>query len=137
MDASERTIRDALVAETSVQFAQLYGSRARGTARPDSDWDLAVFVDPRLDSQARWDLRTRLSATLAPAIAAEVVVLNDAPPLLAQRALQGRTLLERDAVAYARFFVRTLAAAGDEQYWNELHARERERRVAGGRFGRP
>lgn len=137
MDASERTILDAFAAETSVQFALLFGSRARGTARADSDWDLAVFVDPRLDSAARWHLRTRLIAALAPAIAADVVVLNDAPPLLAQRALQGRVLLKRDPVAYSRFFVKTLAAAGDEQYWNDLHARERERRLVGGRFGRP
>jgi len=137
MDARERTIRDALVAEADVRFALIFGSRARATARADSDWDLAVFLDPCLDPAARWQLRTRLTAALAPAIAADVVVLNDAPPLLARRALQGRILLARDPVAYSRFFVRALAAAGDEQYWNELHARERERRLAGGRFGRP
>jgi hypothetical protein len=27
--------------------------------------------------------------------------------------------------------------SGDEAYWREFHARERERRLAEGRFGRP
>jgi hypothetical protein len=39
--------------------------------------------------------------------------------------------------AWVRFAVQTLAAAGDEAHWSELHARERERRLAEGRFGRP
>jgi predicted nucleotidyltransferase len=137
MDAPEQAIVAALTAEPSVRFALLFGSRATTSARADSDWDVGVFLDPDLDAAARWRVRTSLIAGLAPAVQTDVVVLNDAPPLLAHRALQGRRLLERDPVAYSRFFVKTLAEAGDQRYWNELHARERARRLAGGTFGRP
>jgi predicted nucleotidyltransferase len=137
MDASEQAIRNAVAAESGVQVALLFGSRARADARPDSDWDLAVFVDPALDAEAKLRLRTRLIAGLAPAIPVDVVILNDAPPLLAHRALQGRRLVDRPSTAFSRFFVKVLAEAGDERYWNELHARERQHRLAGGRFGRP
>jgi predicted nucleotidyltransferase len=36
----------------------LYGSRARGDARPDSDWDVAVFLH---DSEGLWRESKRLS----------------------------------------------------------------------------
>ena len=37
----------------------LFGSRARGDARPDSDWDIMVLVDD--DSKVgRWDLHEQL-----------------------------------------------------------------------------
>lgn len=137
MEASERAIRDALAAEPAVQVAFLFGSRTRAGARPDSDFDVALFVAPTLDAESRLRLRTRLIAALAPEIPIDVVVLNDAPALLAHRALQGRLLVHRPTGDYARFFVKILAQAGDERYWNELHARARERRLAGGRFGRP
>lgn len=137
MNAAEQSIHDALAARPEVQFALLFGSRAGGRARPDSDWDLAVFVDPRLDAAERWRLRTGLIAALNPAIEADVAVLNDASPLLAHRALQGRLLLRRSHAAHIRFFLKALAEAFDEQYWNALHAAARARRLAEGRFGRP
>lgn len=37
----------------------LYGSRARGDARPDSDWDVAVFIR---DPEDIWDETGRLAA---------------------------------------------------------------------------
>jgi hypothetical protein len=40
-------------------------------------------------------------------------------------------------VSFVRFFVRTLAMAGDERYWREIHAAARARRLEEGRFGRP
>jgi predicted nucleotidyltransferase len=137
MGAREHAIQAALAAEPAVQVALLFGSRARGQARPDSDFDVALFVDPALEAEARLRLRTRLIAALAPAIPIDVVILNDAPVLLAHRALQGRLLVHRPSAEYTSFFVRTLAEAGDERYWNDLHARERQRRLAGGHFGRP
>jgi predicted nucleotidyltransferase len=137
MAASWETIRAAVAAEPEVRFALGFGSRARGDARPDSDWDVAVFVDPVTDAARRFELRNQLSAALAPAVGVDVTILNDAPPLLAHRALQGRLLLLRDREAYVRFYVRTLAEAGDQGYWSQLHARERRRRLAGGGFGRP
>ncbi|MBM4061961.1 MAG: hypothetical protein FJ265_12830, partial [Planctomycetes bacterium] len=77
---------------------------------------MAIFVDRVLDRTARWDLRLRLHAWLAPAHAVDLVLPDDAPPLLAHRALQGRVLIERDRTAFTRFFVRTLAEAGDERH---------------------
>jgi hypothetical protein len=67
----------------------------------------------------------------------DLVVLNDAPPLLAHRALAGRDLFTRDRRAYVRFFVRTMGELEDERYFRRVHARERARRIEEGRFGRP
>ena len=39
----------------------LFGSRARGTARPDSDLDLAVLVNVQLDPTLLWELAQKLS----------------------------------------------------------------------------
>jgi predicted nucleotidyltransferase len=130
-------IRAQLEAEPAVRFALLFGSRAAGTARPDSDWDVAVYLDDALDAGARFRLRTQLAAALEPARRVDLVVLNDAPPLLAHRALLGERLFIRDRVAWVRFFVRTIPLALDDAYWNEIHAAARRRRLAEGRFGRP
>jgi len=131
-----RAIEDALREEPSVQFALLFGSRAGERARPDSDWDLAVYLDPRLSERERFDLRRRLGAALAPAIDIDPVVLNDAPPLLAKRALGGRVLLMHDRAAFVRFFVHALGEAEDQAYFDALHARARRERLERGAFGR-
>ena len=139
IDAKDGRARIALLlAETSeVRFALLFGSRAGGAPRPDSDWDLAVYLSGTLDSAERASVRDRLIASLEPELRLDLVVLNDAPPLLAHQALKGERILMRDEPAFVRFVVRTLAASGDEAHWRELHARERHHRLARGRFGRP
>jgi hypothetical protein len=120
-----------------VRFAVLFGSHARGTARPDSDLDVAVFLSPALSPEARWDVRLRLQTALDAIGTADVVVLNDAPALLAHRALQGQRVLLRDPVAWVRFCVSTIARSEDERYYREIHRAARERRLEEGRFGRP
>lgn len=130
-------IARAVEATPGVLFATLFGSRATGRARADSDWDVAIYLDERLGSREREAVRARLVAALEPAIRVDVVVLNHAPTLLARRALDGDPLVVSDRRAWVRFFVRTLAAAGDEALWQAIHADARERRLAEGRFGRP
>lgn len=65
----------------AVSFALLFGSRAGTTARPDSDWDVAIHLDPGLDERRRFEIRRQLSGELAGAARVDVVVLNDVPPL--------------------------------------------------------
>ena len=126
-----------LEAVDGLVFAYLFGSRAGGRPRPDSDWDVAVYLRPELTKAERFKIRLRLLADLDLLGKVDVVVLNDAPPLLAHRVLQGRRLVVRDSTALVRFSVRTAALAEDERYWSEIHLKERLRRLEEGRFGRP
>jgi predicted nucleotidyltransferase len=130
-------IAEEIARTPRILFAVLFGSRAMDRARAGSDWDVGIYLDEALDAEARARIRDRLIAALEPSTHVDVVLLNDAPALLARRALDGEKLLVRDRRAWVRFAVRTLAAAGDEAFWRDLHARERQRRLEEGRFGRP
>ena len=134
---AKQHLTERLERETQILFALLFGSRAKGNARESSDWDVGVYLDPELGEAERFRWQRRLLASLAPRYELDLVVLNEAPPLLAHRCLQGERLFVRDQTLYVRFFVRTLAMAGDDRYWADLHARERAARLKEGRFGRP
>jgi hypothetical protein len=121
----------------AVRFSLLFGSRARGAARPDSDPDIAIFLDPALAPEQRFDLRLQVCAELQDLGPVDVVILNDAPPLLAHRTLMGEPIEVRDRTAYVRFFVHTMGAAEDDRYYQEVHRKARLRRLREGRFGRP
>ncbi len=135
--SAETRIKQVLLDEPAVLFALLYGSRAEGSPRPDSDWDVAVYVDRNLDPRARLEVRLRLSSALSPEINVDCVLLNDAPALLAHRALSGKVLVKRAAREYVRFFVRTLAVAEDARHYRELQRTARARRLQEGTYGRP
>ena len=138
MNVSEG-IRQVLDDEPTVWFAFLFGSRGRGSARPGSDWDVGVYLDDSLNHRQRLDIRRVLSAQLTgpdgPRV--DLVVLNDAPPLLAHRALKGRELVNRNRYAYVRFFTRVMGEVEDERHFYRVHQRARRDRLAEGRFGRP
>ena len=131
------TLRARLQADPRVSFALLFGSRASGRPRPESDWDVAVHLRENLSPEERFAFRSELLAELAPGIPLDVVILNDAPPLLAAEALRGERLLTADQAAFIRFFVRTLGMAEDDRHFARIHARARRRRLQEGRFGRP
>ncbi|MFW6067482.1 MAG: type VII toxin-antitoxin system MntA family adenylyltransferase antitoxin [Myxococcota bacterium] len=89
--------------------AYLFGSVARGTARPNSDVDVAVLLArapaSKLSAQP-FALEDDLRALIGRPV--QIVVLNTAPADLAFRVLrEGKLLLDRDPAARARFEVRT------------------------------
>jgi predicted nucleotidyltransferase len=87
-------LRDALRTEPSVAFAVLFGSRARGDERGDSDVDLVVGFRTGTD---RRELETRLARRLN--VAVQIVDLEHAkaaPRLLAEVIREGRVIVDRE-----------------------------------------
>jgi predicted nucleotidyltransferase len=132
----EQSLRERMAREPDLEFALLFGSRAGGRERSDSDVDVAVHFAPSISDRERFQRRLRLTSELADLGETDVVVLNDASPLLGHRALMGRLIVVNDRRAYVRYFVRTLAASGDERYWRDVARNERRTRLEEGRFGR-
>jgi len=90
-------LRRALDDESDVANAILFGSRARGTARPDSDVDIALELTAgaRRDARALGGLAARLASAAGRPVG--LVILDEAPAPLAYRIFRdGRLLIERD-----------------------------------------
>lgn len=103
-DLDDRTAR--ALRQAGAAFALVFGSRARGTARPDSDLDVAALWTG--EPPAPWDV------DLPPGV--DLVILNDAPLELAGTiALEGQVLFEADEVARVRWVALTRRIWLDER----------------------
>lgn len=121
MTRLERSIRDAFerLEAQGVIAAYLFGSHARGAAHRESDVDVGVILDYGVHATraARFTERVRLASELIGALhvnTVDLVVLNDAPPLLARRVLlDGRQVYCDDVDADRDFRRDTLLRAAD------------------------
>ncbi len=133
-------LRTVLAGRDEILEAYVFGSVARGSPQAHSDLDVAVYLaDPRPPSSPfgyAADLAAALMAALdAPSV--DVVVLNDAPPLLYHRVLRdGIRILSRDLRATTTREGRALSRYCD---WvpqlAKIEAAHR-RRIGADRFGR-
>jgi uncharacterized protein len=98
--------------DTPVLVAYLFGSHAIGRAGPASDRDIAVLLGPGLTPRERGRWRLELIGRLIDAYrsdAIDLVVLNDAPPLLRFEVVRVRHVLyNRDDEARVAFEVRAM-----------------------------
>jgi predicted nucleotidyltransferase len=105
MSPSERALREALASRTGVRLAVLFGSAARGTARPRSDLDIGVLLER--GQERLTDVEVVLARATGRRV--EVVPLDSAPPLLRfEIARDGRVLLERTPHAWTDFRARAM-----------------------------
>ena len=79
--------------DLGVASAYLFGSQAEGRAHRESDIDVAVLLpwDRYSTRSDRFDLRIQLGTDLIHVLAhneVDVVILNDAPPLLGRKIIQ-------------------------------------------------
>src|SRR5262249_32792647 len=96
MDAAVRQrtverIKRALRDRSEVLEAYLFGSQARGDVHAESDVDVAVYVDCSRADDSAFGIAAELSTILASATGqdqVDIVLLNDAPPLLYHRILR-------------------------------------------------
>jgi predicted nucleotidyltransferase len=94
------TLAAALQPREEILEAYLFGSSATGATHAHSDVDVAVYVADQRPSGSAFGYAADLSAVLMAALGTnqvDVVVLNDAPPLLYHCVLRdGERILSRD-----------------------------------------
>ena len=138
------TIRDGVVkcvsGKPGVLAAYVFGSVATGRTRRNSDVDIAVLLGDNIRPSGMFRYRLRLISELGSALHrpdVDVVILNEAPPLLAHRVLsKGKLVFERSASARIRFQVMTANRYADlvpafETYIHYLKKSVREGRIIG------
>ncbi len=105
-------LQDYFARTEEVILAYLFGSRADGTAGPQSDYDFGLLVrSPSLALQAR--LAHEIGAILGTA-QVDVVILNRAPVELAYAVIaQGRLVYQRSLVERVEFEAKVLSLYAD------------------------
>jgi len=134
-------VREAVagVLETrpEVLAGYIFGSVASGRARPNSDVDVGVLVTPSVIRRDPSKYRLHLMADLGAALESfdvDVVLLNTAPPALAQNVVRrGAVVSERSRADRVRFQVETLNRFLDTQPMRDLYLDRLKRRYAKGR----
>ena len=110
-----------------LEFAVLVGSRAQGTARTTSDWDIALKWHPQADWFALLGAQENLRRSIATILgtAPEDIDLIDLPranlAMRANAAEDGVVLKGEGTLAWARFLTRTWRELEDF-YWERAHA---------------
>lgn len=114
--------------EPGLELAFLMGSYAKGTARKDSDVDVAVLFSSTPSSSDILDLNLRLSVVSKKEV--DLVVLNTAGPIIKMQALKTGIIIYRTNHTYEDFFTRTLCEYDDLKYYRQ----EIEKNILGGRI---
>ncbi|NTV49365.1 MAG: nucleotidyltransferase domain-containing protein [Geobacteraceae bacterium] len=120
-------LSDILGVIDDLELAILIGSRATGTARPDSDWDIAIQWSRGMDFIQQLAASERLRMTLAEklGVPGQSIDLIDLPTArLAMRAViaeEGLPIIGGDTLAWYRFLQRTWREL-EEHYWEKTYA---------------
>jgi hypothetical protein len=109
----EAKLRD-FFAMQDIKLAFLIGSHAKGTARPDSDVDVAVLFGRSFDVKQVLDLKEQLTELVG--VDVDLVVLDSVGPVMKMQVLKTGILLHAEKGAYEQFFVSTVNEYDDLKY---------------------
>lgn len=105
---------DELQRDAEISAAILFGSEALGQADQNSDIDIALLYNPKKDYQDfdLFQVRQNLSDLMGRDV--DVVLLNDASPIVAMQAIKnGIPLFIRDKQVYQKFEIRLITDYAD------------------------
>lgn len=138
MDAYDRIANAArkLEQHAEIILVSLFGSRATGKAREDSDIDVAILVAESEIVPSLFDFELELIAELADD-RVDLVVLNHASPLLKHQVLKhGIKLFSRDKAAEVAFVVQAITHYLNTQYLRRVQDKVMHRQIQEGKYGR-
>ena len=135
-------IRDNVVTcvakRREIQAAYIFGSVASGRTGTGSDIDVALLLNDKSSCLKRLDYRLRVAADISKAIGRpdlDLVVLNDAPPVLAHQVLsKGKLIFERSRTARVAFQVRAVNLYLDTEPMRALFRRYLKQRIREGKI---
>ncbi len=110
----EAKLRD-FFAMQDIKLAFLIGSYAKGTARPDSDVDVAVLFGRSFDVKQVLDLKEQLTELVG--VDVDLVVLDSVGSVMKMQVLKTGILLHAKKGAYEQFFVSTVNEYDDFKYY--------------------
>lgn len=125
LDVDLERLVAALRSVDDIEYAWLFGSRATGTARADSDVDLAIGLRDGKDMELLGDLHDRILGALDPVVPGErmdlVVLTERTPAALRQQVFKhGKLLFARARDNLVRLRARTASE------WCDAAPRRRE-----------
>jgi len=134
MTELDRKVIEAISTFDEVLVLVIFGSRATGRPRLDSDLDIAVLTAAS-DAASRRHLQSSLAvalADLAPQGRVDVVFVDEAPDLLRQRIMEsGRVLICKDPALWREWRIRTMREFGDREPYRRLLREAQLRRFSG------
>lgn len=109
-----------------IDFAFLFGSYAKGTQRPDSDLDIAIY----LNTEVSLDLISRSISIIETTTGkrCDLCILNKASEILRFEVLKGKLMFvrERKIEEYVHFYSLTCREYEDQMTWMNKQLRLRE-----------
>ena len=133
MTPFENELTEYFSSKDSIILAYLFGSTVRGDAGRLSDVDIGVLLDENLSKKDRFDLELRLMGEIAVLInknKIDLIVLNEAPLLLAYNIIKDGIILKSSETERVRFETKLLSMYLDEKYYIKRHTEETLKRIA-------
>ncbi len=133
MTPYEKELTQYFSSKDSVILAYLFGSTVKGDTGRLSDVDIGVLLDEKLSKKDRFDLELKLISEMAILIKKnkiDLVVLNEAPLLLAHNVIKDGIVLKSDEAERVKFETKILSMYIDEKYYIKRHTEETLKRIA-------
>jgi predicted nucleotidyltransferase len=119
-----------------VVAAYVFGSYAENIARPDSDIDVAIIMEPVSRDTLEYRLAVMEDIKRLTGLDADVIVLNEAPIMLQFQIIQkGKVVFERDADRRAVFVMSVAGRYYDYKRYFDYHARHLAEKIKEGGLG--
>ncbi|CAG0996894.1 MAG: nucleotidyltransferase [Candidatus Methanoperedens nitroreducens] len=129
----EKELKEYFSSKDSVILAYIFGSTVRGDAGRLSDVDIGVLLDENLSKKDRFELELRLMGEIAVLInknKIDLIVLNEAPLLLAYNIIKDGIILKSGETQRVKFETKILSMYLDEKYYIKRHTEETLKRIA-------